>query len=1460
MPTNFEFLKEDYPDLFDWAHDMEKKVKQDPNGAINSGSKFFERILNILLENARIPPKETYVEKIIDLKNKKVIDSKSEKLLQKARKYRNDDRHSDSSSNERVALAFLKVIFNISVWFMDDYNNKIIHNSDFDTNILTQIEKESQVSKEDVGKIVNDAVNLAMIQSSEDKDILENKILNLSKENEELKRDFESKFNDLKINYSENNKEKWVNFIADNYYSKEDVGKIVNDAVNLAMIQSSEDKANFKKELLNISKKYDSSRKNLEDKIDNLIMEYSNADLIKFVTDNYAPKDEIYKIVSNEIENLKKESDEDKLNLEKMMLIINEENELMRKDFESKLNSINEQTSDKSNKELENLIIKDYVPKSDLKKHIDLAIKEFAKTHNIEISEIYNPPEEILIENQPKFVPSKPKKQKTEPKKLNEDQEAAVMYDGKKPLLIEAGPGSGKTTVLIERVKYLLNNKCIDPESLLVITFTKKAANELKTRLSEETNNISELDVQKMQISTIHGFCAKILEKAGHVNLSIIDDDLGEKINMFVRKHLEELGFTGIAYASKRDAKNIINKYEEYCTFGVDSQNLIKYIQDNYPISQDYIDFVEQYMEENEGKFPKMEVKENKEFKQSYYNALYLQVAKSYPIYKELMEKENVIDFGHMQLKALEYLRENPDSVFKNILIDEFQDTDPIQMEIFKILMKNCDSATFVGDIDQSIYGFRGSYDNYFEQLSNEYDVKRISLNTNYRSTNQIIDVSEALIKPQRDVHSEKDLKGNRDIDFPIYYISNEDKDNEAENICEFIKYLKETGKIDNYNEIAVLTRSVTSNGNCIKPLMNLLNENNIPYAIKGNKDLLDKDEIKSILTLIYYVISEDKDHHIMNSWEKKWLNLKAFTGTDFKMKLCNLSDETKEILFNIQEQYENDVVAAEKDVSIEVTGKKSRVRSFGGVFKKYNKPEFENGQEILKDIVNKVGFPYLNVQNLEKWGIKNKDDLAFFDKLFEIRENILSEDIEYKNKLTILEIYMRLLEINDYFNADFINNPNNQDEISNLAFISNTLYNYEQMYYNKAIRGAFWFLYTNIEDYGSSNVDPNGVQLMTVHKAKGLEFPVVIVASFSDKKFPSKFISPNPDNGYIHGKPAFFTPYEFLKYKDFENESEEVLIHEEENRIIYVAMTRAQDILVLSSLVPPSDKENEITYKGSSLVEDLLINKNYAMSLQAKEIEIPKTVCKKPDFEEELLELSFTSLKSYLQCPFRNKLLNHFHFKISDKTQITYGKVIHKALEVINKRIKATGEYLGDDEVKNIVENLFYTNPNIAYDRKQKLKTDKLDDIVDNVIHYYHTFGNKIKVIDSEVQFNVKNKDYGITGAIDLIYETDNGKIGLLDYKYTSSEAKYMKWHKKQLYVYVGVLKLLEEWKDREISELKVYAIKSKKLVDVPVDHDKIKEIMDEMDIVAKNINENNYPRQKDKHCNKCAFKRICG
>ena len=115
---------------------------------------------------------------------------------------------------------------------------------------------------------------------------------------------------------------------------------------------------------------------------------------------------------------------------------------------------------------------------------------------------------------------------------LDDKQEAIVYYPGEKPLSVEAGPGAGKTRVIIERVKYLIKEKKIHPETLLVITFTRKAAEELKERLAD--SDISKSDIDLMQISTIHGFCSKILENNGAVGFDVIDDDLNEKTNMFI--------------------------------------------------------------------------------------------------------------------------------------------------------------------------------------------------------------------------------------------------------------------------------------------------------------------------------------------------------------------------------------------------------------------------------------------------------------------------------------------------------------------------------------------------------------------------------------------------------------------------------------------------------------------------------------------------------------------------------------------------------------------------------------------------------------------------------------------------------------------------------------------------------------------------------------------------------------
>ena len=392
---------------------------------------------------------------------------------------------------------------------------------------------------------------------------------------------------------------------------------------------------------------------------------------------------------------------------------------------------------------------------------------------------------------------------------LNKDQEEIVTYSGNKFLSVEAGPGAGKTRVLIEKVNYMVNELGVNPESLLIITFSTKAAEELQERLAE--GDLLKSDVQKMHISTIHAFCGRILEENGQVGLNLISDDAGEKNLLFIGKHMEELGFVKEAYMSKSEINVIADKYNEYCSFDVDSDKLINYIEQNRPISEEYVTFVRNYMEANDGKYPYDEVKEDDEYKKSRYNAKYLQIAKSYPIYEEILKREKAIDYAHMQKNALEIAqKEGFKTQFTNILIDEFQDTDPMQMALFEELMKTAKTFTVVGDINQSIYGFRGSNTNPFTYLAKHYkdEFEFKSLPTNYRSTHEIIDISEDFIKHQRPEESALGkAKCGRQIHNNTYYLVNnyntargkgkESVAVEAENILKIIQYLIDKKKIN---------------------------------------------------------------------------------------------------------------------------------------------------------------------------------------------------------------------------------------------------------------------------------------------------------------------------------------------------------------------------------------------------------------------------------------------------------------------------------------------------------------------------------------------------------------------------------------------------------------------------------------------------------------------------------------
>lgn len=991
---------------------------------------------------------------------------------------------------------------------------------------------------------------------------------------------------------------------------------------------------------------------------------------------------------------------------------------------------------------------------------------------------------------------------------LNENQQKVVEYNGNKPLLVEAGPGSGKTRVIIERVKFLINELKVNPSSLLVITFTRKAANELKDRLSED---IPKNIINKMQISTIHSFCLDFLKKRCNVT-NLIDDDSGEKRRLFIQKYKYKLGFKNEFYLADYQIPSVINKFDEYTTFKVDIDGLIDYIKQTRPIDKEYVDFVNSFKF-----FPSKKVRENEKFKKSWYNARFLQTPKAYVKYLELLDLFNAVDYNTVQIKFLESLKENPETQYTNILVDEFQDTDPVQAEIFEILLKNAESFTAVGDVDQSIYSFRGSFRDYFEEFYNKYNAELISLNYNYRSTNNIIRTSEAFIKPQRKEYSKKYLVGARNEDKASYILESLDPQEEAQKIFNLIKDLKDNGKIRQYSDVAILYRSIVSNKN-IPFLIDEFKKNDISYHISGTEDLIESDEVKSILTLFYYIARKLDHSYGMSNLEKEWLNLRAFCGIDFIPKFRKLAVETKRYLMELQENFENDVLKTEKEVYFELTGKKSRKKKFNGVFTR--------NEDVLIEIFKRVNKPVVDLDLIEDTG-----DREFFTELEKLRENVFSSDEE--DKLTILEVYYELLNLCGYFDDLVINNGDYELELENLSKISRTIFNYESIISANDVRGLFFFLTNVIEGYGTSSSDVDGVQLMTVHKAKGLEFPVTIVSSLSEYNFPLAPRDPMREKDNINKDDTFYTPNKFLEYKDCSEADEVNLGLAEENRVIYVAMTRAQDILVLSVV-------------GKMPEEICRISNYFNKNLDLDNMSI-SSVGSKP--EENKLNLSYSSFADYNNCPWRYNLLNKLHFKVSQKEVTKMGSIIHEALDVINQEIKDSGE-ISKENIEKIAKDTYYLHGGTD---------EEFDDYMDSIFDYYNEIEFDITVVDSEVPFSIDRDNYRFNGAIDLIYKNQNGEYGILDYKNTIFKDYNREKYAQQLLTYILALKNDSKYCDIEITEAKIYAIKSRSLIDFNIGESRLATQKEEIQNTVDLINSHEFNKNESSYCNICEFLKYC-
>lgn len=391
-------------------------------------------------------------------------------------------------------------------------------------------------------------------------------------------------------------------------------------------------------------------------------------------------------------------------------------------------------------------------------------------------------------------------------KDLNKDQQEAVLHtDG--PAIILAGAGSGKTRVLTYKVMYLITVKKIDPTNILMVTFTNKAANEMKERILN-----FEIEQEKFHlpsqplIATFHSLCARILRvDGGHIGLSrgFAIYDAQDQLDA-VKQAMEKLNISPKDFKPKSVQATISGAKNEMLS----------------PL--DYLSFARGHFQET--------------------------VAKIYPMYQQILKENDAVDFDDMILKTIKLLEENPDILhkyqeqFRYILIDEYQDTNRAQYKLTKLLSQTYKNVCVVGDFSQSIYSWRGAdFQNLTRFQSDFQGTKTYSLSQNYRSTQKILDGASSVIA-NNSSHPVLKLWTQNDSgeDIEIYEATNEQ--NEADFIIQTI--LTNGNSLSDY---AVLYRTNAQSRTIEEAFLH----HSIPYTLIGGTRFYDRKEVKDVLCML---------------------------------------------------------------------------------------------------------------------------------------------------------------------------------------------------------------------------------------------------------------------------------------------------------------------------------------------------------------------------------------------------------------------------------------------------------------------------------------------------------------------------------------------------------------------------------------------------------------------------------
>jgi len=437
-------------------------------------------------------------------------------------------------------------------------------------------------------------------------------------------------------------------------------------------------------------------------------------------------------------------------------------------------------------------------------------------------------------------------------KNLNEKQcEAVKITDG--PSVILAGAGSGKTRVLIHKVLHLIKDKHVDPRSIVMITFTNKAAREMKERILRATDNL----VQLGYIGTFHSFCCLLLRRDGEEigiprTFSIYDDDDSEQVFKKILKNSIE-GKSTPRYFSNRisEAKNQLIDPERYLELF------------------------------------------------SYHRAA--QVADVYYHYQKELKKNHALDFDDLIARTVELFTKSPEVLeklqnrYRYLLVDEFQDTNNAQYVFTKLLAKKHANITVVGDFSQSIYSWRGADIRNLEKFTEDFpDAKVVELEQNYRSTQNILNFAYEVISENQMHPILKLFTKNDDGEEIILHES----ENEEEEAMYVIQMVQEIASDSDYAQIAVLYRT-NAQSRIIEEAF--LNET-IPYTLIGGTRFYERREIKDILSylrLLVHPTDEIALDRVKKIGKQRFAKFKSFYDSYHESKKTIPTADLMEEIFN---------------------------------------------------------------------------------------------------------------------------------------------------------------------------------------------------------------------------------------------------------------------------------------------------------------------------------------------------------------------------------------------------------------------------------------------------------------------------------------------------------------------------------------------------------------------------------